>query len=194
MRRTFVFFSLCLLCVLPLGLAACGSGAQSDTGSSATPGATPTPTEKTATPGASTPVPPQKTPGASQSVEIVVSKTSYARQEAITVTISNHLAQSIFAAINPSSCTIIQLERQTSAGWQVQRLCSSFSATSMLAITAQSSKTIVLKPRLLGVQPAATPGTWIAGTYRVVLAYHPAPDPDTIGGGTQVYSQNFIIA
>lgn len=194
MRRTFVFFSLCLLCVLPLGMAACGSDAQPGFGSSATPGETPTPTKKTATPGAPTSVPSQKTPGASTTVEVIVSKTSYARQEAITVTISNRSAQSIFAAINPSSCTIIQLERQTSAGWQAQRLCSPLAATSMLAITAQSSKTIVLKPRFPGIQPATTSGTWTVGTYRVVLAYHPAPDPDTIGGGTQVYSQNFAIA
>lgn len=194
MRRTFVCISLCMLCLLPLGLAACGSGAQSDAGSSAAPGSTPSPVEKAATPGASTPVPPQQTPDAAHPVDVIISKASYTIQEAVTVTISNHLTQSIFAAVNPSSCAVIQLERQTSTGWQVQRLCNSFSATSMVAITPQSSKTIVLKPRLSGVQPGAIAGPWIAGTYRVVLAYHLAPDPDTIGGGTQVYSQNFAIA
>ncbi len=185
MRQQMLTYILALLALFLISsLAACGSTSQPPVGN---------PNPKTPAPGST----PQAsatiinvpiTPG---QVRLVLGKSHYAPNEAITVTITNGLSTSIYASANFTDCTLVLLEWKTPTGWVPRGRCPSAQLTSLVELKPGSATPQQLTPVAGVVRPSANT-TWQAGTYRAIFAYSLKPDE---GGaqGTIVQSENFTV-
>ncbi len=120
---------LLIILALTFSITACGGASQPPVGNPnlSTPAATSTPQASVII--IDVPI----TPG---QVRLVLSKSQYAPNEAITVTITNGLSTSIFASANFTDCTLVLLEWKTPTSWVPRGRCPS----------AQFAGTVELKP------------------------------------------------
>jgi hypothetical protein len=128
------------------------------------------------------------TPG---QVKLVLSKSHYASNEIITVTITNGLSTSIYASANFTDCTLVLLEWKTPTGWVPRGRCPSARIAGLMELKPGSVTPQQLTP-VAGVVRPSSNTTWQAGMYRTIFAYSLKPDE----GGTQgtiVQSENFTI-
>ncbi len=183
-----IVFPLALL-VLSIGVAACGAtsgGTVGNNGSSETPVTSvttrtisrtplPTPTSESGTPQATV------THG---EVRVVLSSTSYAQGELMTVTIENGLAQAISATDHKTSCSLIQLEKLVNGVWQPVGTCRLQTPTRVVDLAAGS----------VTAQSVGVPGGQnAAGTYRATLSYS-VPGGGAMGQSGPAHSQTFAVS
>jgi hypothetical protein len=178
----------CILALLTLSLvfsiAACGGASQPPVGNPnpSTPAATNTPQASATI--INVPI----TPG---QVRLVLGKSHYAPNEAITVTITNGLSASIYASANFTDCTLVLLEWKTPTSWVPRGRCPAAQFVGTVELKPGSATPQQLTP-VAGVVRPSSNATWQAGTYRVIFAYSLKPDE----GGTQgtiVQSENFTV-
>jgi hypothetical protein len=185
MRRHMLTDILALLALsLASSIAACGGASQPPIGNPnpGTPAATNTPRVSATI--INVPI----TPG---QVRLVLSKSQYAPNEAITVIITNGLSTSIYASANFTDCTLVLLEWKTPTGWVPRGRCPSAQFVGTVELKPGSATPQQLTP-VAGVVKPSTNAIWQAGTYRVIFAYSLKPDE----GGTQgtiVQSENFTV-
>lgn len=168
-----------LILTMVFGLAGCGSASQLH--SSVTPTAISTVQASATAPSGVV------TPG---QVKLVLDKSRYASNEAITVTILNGLSMSIYASAYYSDCTLVTLEWKTDTGWVTRGRCLS-AVTHVVELMPGS----VTEQQLVPVSSTFRPthnAAWQAGTYRVIFAYKLSPDEGSTFG-TAVESENFTI-
>ncbi|MBV9615645.1 MAG: hypothetical protein JO031_09335 [Ktedonobacteraceae bacterium] len=191
-------------------LGACGSVPQSGTSSSNTPqtksSATATATSRiTPAPTPTTPIAPTPTRTAtpegvmSNQVKVTTDKLQYATNETVTIIVSNGLSHNIFISPYQTNCTPILLEKQGGTTWMPQNPCYRVQAAALLQLRAESVTMYQLAPAFRpypgggsGISkiflPPSIQHSWQPGTYRASISYTLQPDPDTIQGGTRVYS------
>ena len=178
----------CILALLALSLvsnlAACGGASQPPVGkpNTNTPAATSTPQASVVI--IDVPI----TPG---QVRLVVSKSRYAPNEVITITITNGLSTSIYASANFTDCTLVLLEWKTPTGWLPRGRCPSAQFTGTIELKPGTATPQQLTP-VAGVVRPSSNTTWQAGTYRAIFTYSLKPDESGIQG-TIVQSENFSI-
>jgi hypothetical protein len=170
-----------LILALALGLTACGKNSQPNTNNGAS-SATNTPqSHATSAPGT----------GAPGQVKLVLSKSQYASNEGITVTIMNGLSSSIYASSYYTNCTLLALEWKTSKGWVSQGRCLSAQSTHVIELKPGSVTSLQLTP-ISGPFNHTANFSWQPGTCRVTLYYSMAPDQDTTQGAN-AQSPDFTI-
>lgn len=178
----------CILALLALSLAssiaACGGASQPAVGNP-NPG---TPAAKNTPQASATFIDVPITPG---QVRLVLSKSQYAPNEAITVTITNGLSTSIYASANFTECTFVLLEWKTPTGWVPRGRCPSAQFAGTVELKPGSATPQQLTP-VAGVVRPSSNTTWQAGTYRVIFAYSLKPDEGSIQGMI-VQSENFTV-
>ena len=175
---------LLIILALTFSITACGGASQPPVGNPnlSTPAATSTPQASVII--IDVPI----TPG---QVRLVLSKSQYAPNEAITVTITNGLSTSIFASANFTDCTLVLLEWKTPTSWVPRGRCPSAQFVGTVELKPGSATPQQLTP-VAGVVRPSSNTTWQAGMYRVIFAYSLKPDE---GGaqGTIVQSENFTV-
>jgi hypothetical protein len=175
---------LLIILTLAFSTAACGGASQPPVGN-----LNPSTPASTSTPQASaTIIHVPITPG---QVRLVLSKSQYAPNEVITVTITNGLSTSIYASANFTDCTLVLLEWKTPTGWVPRGRCPAAQFVGIVELKPGSATPQQLTP-VAGVVRPSSNTTWQAGTYRVIFAYSLKPDE----GGTQgtiVQSDNFTV-
>lgn len=75
------------------------------------------------------------------------------------VTITNNLTRAIHYANHNTNCTVIQLQKQNAATWDMVGACKLMSPTVEMELAAGQTDTVSLG------------GNWAAGTYRAALRY-----------------------
>jgi hypothetical protein len=140
------------------GLTSAGNGA------SATGGQTPQPT------------------ATSGQVTVSVGAASYASTSTVQVTITNGSSAPIYFADHNTSCTVIELQRQTGGSWSTANPCKLAIATREHSLDAGKTMSVSL-----------TPGNgWAAGTYRATLQYWTGAHFS--GQNSAAYSAGFQIS
>lgn len=106
-------------------------------------------------------------PGPTHGVVVEVGATSYHATDTINVTVKNVLTGDIMVTDHQTSCTIVQLQTQTSSGWQNQGGCALGTPTRRMPMKAGNTTAVALSPSAgqISVKP------WPAGTYRVAFTY-----------------------
>lgn len=174
---------LALALALVMLLAACGVTTSSPGGVSG--GGTPT---SAPTPAATSAGTPRSTTIPASEVTLRTDQTAYKASSTIIVTLTNHRSTSIFAFDHQTSCTILNLQRQTASGWENTGGCALGRVTQRIEIKAGATMKITLAPD--AGQIRATP--WPAGTYHAVLRYF-LPGQDMGAAGTTVTTPTFTI-
>lgn len=129
-------------------------------------------------------------------VTVILGKTQYTPDEAITVTISNGLTTSIIAANHQSGCTLVTLQWQDAQGnWQNQNNCRLGVMTRMITLPPQSSQVQSLSPTSGTFSRTAQ---WTKGHYRIIFGFTLGnPDVESIPitkvPGSPVYSPTFVV-
>jgi hypothetical protein len=133
----------------------------------------------------------------SERVTVILDKTSYTPDEAITVTIRNGLKTSIIAANHQSGCTLVTLQWQDAQGnWQNQNKCRLGVMTRLITLPSQSSQVQSLSPTS---GTFARSGQWAKGHYRIIFGFTlgNAADVESISitkvPGSPIYSPTFSI-
>ena len=123
-------------------------------------------------------------PGPTHGVVVEVGAATYHVNDTINVNVKNALTADITATDHQTSCTIVQLQMQTSTGWQNQGGCAMGTPTRRMPMKAVNTTAVALSPS--AGQISAKP--WPAGTYRVAFTYQ-------IGEGASetVVSSTFTI-
>ncbi|GCE07261.1 hypothetical protein [Dictyobacter aurantiacus] len=141
------------------------------------PGATPTPGNPNPNPGG---------------LQVAVNQASYSRTDAISITISNGLGQTIYLTTPRTSCTLAQLQMLVNGNWTPVGRCVNISATPTRQLVASGTMNQTIQPQnAFGVLHSVS--SWQPGTYRVSVTYTTTYDPDTVGGGQQATSPTFTI-
>ncbi len=178
----------CILALLALSLAssiaACGGTSQPSVGNPNRG----TPAAKSPPQTSVTIIDVSITPG---QVRLVLSKSRYAPNEVITVTITNGLSTSIYASANFTGCTLVLLEWKTPTGWVPRGRCPAAQFVGTVELKPGSATPQQLTP-VAGVVRPSNNATWQAGTYRVIFAYSLKPDEGSTQG-TIVQSENFTV-
>jgi hypothetical protein len=120
-------------------------------------------------------------------VTLSLDKQHYTASDAITVTITNGLATSIWVTDHQTNCTVVTVERQQDGHWQAVAPCLLMIATRMISLAPASLTPVRLLHAGTGLQ-----NVWPAGTYRVKLSYRGAEETPGAVGAT-VYSEEFSI-
>src|SRR6266704_2391542 len=181
MRRHMLTCILALLALsLASSIAACEGTSQPPVGNPkpSTPAATSTPQAS------ATIIHVPITPG---QVRLVLSKSQYAPNEAIT----NGLSTSIYASANFTGCTLVLLEWKTPTGWVPRGRCPVAQFVGTVELKPGSATPQQLTP-VAGVVKPSSNTTWQAGTYRVIFVYSLKPD-ESSAQGTIVQSENFTV-
>jgi hypothetical protein len=188
-------FPLALLLVVLVALAGCRAAAQGtasapDNGTVAgsAPVTTQTPAPTTATIAVTATATPTSTSPTAGAVSLLVVSPALA-SALLKVTILNGLAISIYVTNHHTDCQLVTLERLVNGSWQPQGVCRLETATAVLEIKPGATLAQVLVP---GTGQAAA-GSWVAGTYRVVLSY--VSDASAVTKASAlVYSATFQLA
>ena len=173
LSRLLAAFIMVVLC----SLMACGSNGKNPLSGTPTTTSTPQPNI-----GASA------TPG---QVKLVLDKSHYALNDAITVTIANGLSSTIFASAYYTNCTLVMLELKMGTTWVPQGICRHGMIPSLIPLKPGSVTPQQLTSETGTFRPA-TSATWQAGIYRVVFAYGLTPDPGSTHS-VLVQSEEFTI-
>ncbi len=106
-------------------------------------------------------------PGPTHGVVVEVGAATYHVNDTINVNVKNELTADITVTDHQTSCTIVQLQIQTSAGWQNQGGCAMGVATRRMPMKAGNTTAVALSPSAgqISVKP------WPAGTYRIAFTY-----------------------
>ncbi|GLV60647.1 hypothetical protein KDH_74660 [Dictyobacter sp. S3.2.2.5] len=211
-KRSVIISVMIVLCLSML--AACGNASQDDQKASQQPPQHPTtkptptpvprvrpphrkiPAEPTPTPQPNPQPGPTPTPGNPNpnpgGLQVTVNQASYSRTDAISVTISNGLGQTIYLTTPRTSCTLAQLQMLVNGSWTPVGRCVHISATPTRQLTANGNLNQTIQPQnAFGVLHSVP--RWQPGTYRVSITYTTTYDPDTVGGGQQATSPTFTI-
>jgi hypothetical protein len=121
-------------------------------------------------------------------VTLTTDKQRYNAGDAITATIANGLATSIWTADHQTNCTIVTAERQQDGQWQAMAPCRLMIATRMVAIAAGSQTSVKVLSGSADLHNA-----WPVGTYRVKFAYRAGAD-NASGTEAIIYSAEFTIS
>jgi hypothetical protein len=118
----------------------------------------------------------------------------YQPVDTITVTITNHLAQTIYINGRYYNCLPVQLDKLSNATWVPLGSCNRIQVQGLSPIRIQAGAQI--KEQLIpgaGITHPIGQKFWNPGTYRITLSYLMDYDPDTIGGNMHVNTPPFII-
>lgn len=196
-------FYVCIFLLITGSLAGCGNATPSSSSGSASSSPGPTGTtgsasaspSKTASKATPSTVPADTSGGSQGQVRLELSKNTYATGDSITVLIINNSGQSIFVSPYQTQCTKVTLEGFANNAWGSRKDCfvapaSGFALTEIK--TGQDEKQ-TLRPLSGSVmRPASSSGVWLAGIYRITLAYSLTPDSEN-ATYTWVHSSTFEI-
>ena len=200
------YFLLGLVCTIFL-VAACGSNDHTTQMGNSTPTQVahatktvvptstvqPSPTVQGVTPTATEGSKLMPTPSSNNAVIVATDKAGYAKNNSITVTVTNNSSSNIYASAYYTNCTPVQLQQKSGTGWAVQGRCPE-ATQSALVIQPGSSRVFVLRPSVSPMPSRVSSATtWTVGTYRVSFNYTLQPDPDSSQGGINIVSEEFTI-
>lgn len=105
--------------------------------------------------------------GPTHGVVVEVGAANYHANDTINVNVKNELTADITVTDHQTSCSIVQLQIQTSSGWQNQGGCAMGTPTRRMPMKAGNTTAVALSPSAgqISVKP------WPAGTYRVAFTY-----------------------
>lgn len=182
-----------LLLALALLATACAatSGATNPAAASTRPTATVTSQSAMATATATASVSPSPSQGSSSAVALTLDKSQYQPEDPLLVTIHNNSRATIWVQSGKPGCPSLVVEYLTQASWQQIGNCAPTSPAANLVAVAPGS---VLTQRLDATTGANSGAGWPQGTYRVMLRYASAQDPQALSAGPTVYSAQFAVA
>src|SRR5579872_3820658 len=126
------------------------------------------------------------------SVSIQTDQSSYAPTASIKVTVTNHLAGSIYAYDTRASCSILDLQVQVNGAWQAAQAarCPLGRPARRVEIPSTHTYNATIEAGYAGISTASFP----AGTYRLLLSYSTSATSLPQQSTTTVYSATFTVS
>jgi hypothetical protein len=124
-------------------------------------------------------------------VSIGTDHSQYASKDTLHVTVINHTQRAIYAWDTKASCSVLELELQTSAGWNTspEAVCAIKRAAAPVKIEPGATYSATIRAAL----PAGGDAAFPAGSYRLTLAYRTSDSSAASEPTAVVYSASLTV-